>query len=96
MWTASSDTIPRGKRSAAMLVTVFMNEGGMLVVAAPQGDILTEGFFRTPEETAEALEAMGYRRLLAVYPAAEIVVGTGMDPDDLSEVFLEVAGDAVG
>ena len=79
-----------------MPVTVFMNEEGMIVVATPQGDILTEGFFRTPEETAEALEAMGYRRLLAVYPAAEIVVGTGIDPDDLSEVFLEVAGDAVG
>ena len=79
-----------------MPVTVFMNEGGLIVVATPQGDILTEGFFRTPEETAEALEAMGYRRLLAVYPAAEIVVGTGIDPDDLSEVFLEVAGDAVG
>ena len=78
-----------------MPVTVFMNEGGLIVVATPQGDILTEGFFRTPEETAEALEAMGYRRLLAVYPAAEIVVGTGIDPDDLSEVFLEVAGDAV-
>ena len=64
-----------------MPVTVFMNEMGMIVVANPQGDILTEGFFRTEEETDEALEAMGYQRLLTVYPAAEIVVGTGLDPD---------------
>ncbi len=78
-----------------MPVTVFMNEMGMIVVANPQGDILTEGFFRTEEETDEALEAMGYQRLLTVYPAAEIVVGTGLDPDDLSEVFLEVSRDAV-
>ncbi len=78
-----------------MPVTLFMNEIGMIVVANPQGDILTEGFFRTEEETDEALEAMGYQRLLTVYPAAEIVVGTGLDPDDLSEVFLEVSRDAV-
>jgi len=78
-----------------MPVTVFMNEMGMIVDANPQGDILTEGFFRTEEETDEALEAMGYQRLLTVYPAAEIVVGTGLDPDDLSEVFLEVSRDAV-
>ena len=54
-----------------MPVTVFMNEMGMIVDANPQGDILTEGFFRTEEETDEALEAMGYQRLLTVYPAAE-------------------------
>jgi len=79
------------ERRAAMPVTVFINEVGMIVVANPQGGILTEGFFRTEEETEEALEAMGYRRLLTVYPAAEIVVGTGIDPDDLSEIFLESA-----
>jgi hypothetical protein len=37
---------------------------------------------------------MGYQRLLTVYPAADIVVGTGIDPDDLSEVFLESARNA--
>ena len=74
-----------------MPVTVFMNEVGLIVIANPQGGILAEGFFRTEEETDEALEAMGYQRLLTVYPAADIVVGTGMDPADLSEVFLESA-----
>ena len=78
-----------------MPVMVFMNAAGMIVVATPQGDILTEGFFRTDEETEEALEAMGYQRLLTAYPAAEIVVGTGIDPDDLSEIFLEASPDAV-
>jgi hypothetical protein len=39
---------------------------------------------------------MGYRRLLTVYPVAEIVVGTGIDPDDLSEVFLEAAQQVTG
>ena len=77
-----------------MPVTVFINEAGMIVVANPQGGILTEAFFRTEEETDEALEAMGYRRLLTVYPAAEIVVGTGIDPDDLSEIFLESSRNA--
>ena len=85
---------PPRERRAAMPVTVFINEAGMIVVANPQGGILTEAFFRTEEETDEALEAMGYRRLLTVYPAAEIVVGTGIDPDDLSEIFLESSRNA--
>jgi hypothetical protein len=74
-----------------MPVRVFMNPEGMVVVATPQGEILCEGFFRTEEETVDALEAMGYQRLLTAYPAAELVVGTGMEYEDLSEIFLEVS-----
>ena len=78
-----------------MPVTVFMNEAGMVVVANTQGDILAECFFRTEEETTEALGAMGYQRLLTAYPAATIVVGPGIDPVDLCELFLESSRDAL-
>jgi hypothetical protein len=74
-----------------MPVRVFINAAGIVVVATPQGEILRQGFFRTEEETVDVLEAMGYQQLLTAYPAAELVVGTGMEHEDLSEIFLEAS-----
>jgi hypothetical protein len=85
---------PAVERRDAMQVTVFMQETGRIVVANTQGDILTECFFRTEEETEEALGAMGYQRLLTVYPVATLVVGPGIDPDEVGELFLESSREA--
>jgi hypothetical protein len=72
-----------------MTVVVCMNEAGVIWIENVQGDILTECFFKTDEETEDALQRMGYPRLLTAYPAAHIAAGTGIDPADLDELFLE-------
>jgi hypothetical protein len=73
-----------------MTVTVYMDEVGAVWIANVQGDILAEGFFKTEDETEDELRHMGYHRLLTVYPTAHPAAGTGLDPAELSEVFLEV------
>jgi len=72
-----------------MTVTVCMNEAGAVWIENIQGDILAACFFKTEEETEDELLLMGYQRLLTAYPTAHIVAGTGIDPADLGEVFLE-------
>ena len=72
-----------------MTVTVCMNEAGAVWIETVQGDILAACFFKTEEETEDELLHMGYQRLLTAYPTAHIVAGTGIDPADLEEVFLE-------
>jgi hypothetical protein len=73
-----------------MTVTVCMNEAGAIWIENDQGDILAECFFKTAEETEDELRHMGYPRLLTMYPTAHMAAGTGMDPAELGEVFLEV------
>jgi len=66
-----------------------MNEAGAIWIENGQGDILAECFFKTAEETEDELRHMGYPRLLTMYPTAHMAAGTGMDPAELGEVFLE-------
>jgi hypothetical protein len=35
------------------------------------------------------LEHMGYSQLLHLYPAEEILVGPGIAPEELEEIFVE-------
>jgi hypothetical protein len=72
-----------------MDVTVCMNAAGMIWVENSQGTILGECFFKTDEETEDELRLMGYQRLLTVYPTAQVAVDTGMNADDMGELFLE-------
>ena len=78
-----------------MTVTVCMNDAGAVWIENVQGDILAECFFRTAEETEDELRHMGYHRLLTIYPTAHMAPGTGMDPAELGEVFLEAGTNAV-
>jgi hypothetical protein len=72
-----------------MTITVCMNAAGAVWIEDAQGAIVAPCFFKTAEETEDELQSMGYHRLLTAYPAAQIVAGTGMDPAELGEVFLE-------
>jgi hypothetical protein len=72
-----------------MTVTVCMNEAGAVWIENVQGDILAECFFKTAEETEDELQRMGYSRLLTAYPTAHLAAGTGIDPVELDELFLE-------
>jgi hypothetical protein len=72
-----------------MTVLICRQEAGAVWVENAQGDVVAPCFFKTAEETEAELEAMGYPRLLTVYPLTQIVAGPGMDPAELGEVFLE-------
>ncbi len=72
-----------------MQVKVFMNEAGVVLLENAQGNLLTECFFRTDDETEDELRDMGYQRLINTYPAAQITVGKGIAPEDIGELFLE-------
>jgi len=72
-----------------MQVTVFMNAAGVVWLENVQGHLLRECFFRTDEETEDALRHMGYKRLIRAYPVAQITIGEGIAPEDLGELFLE-------
>ncbi len=50
-----------------MTVTVYMDEAGAVWIANVQGDILAEGFFKTEDETEDALRHMGYPELSEVF-----------------------------
>jgi hypothetical protein len=58
-------------------------------VATPTGTLLTECFFKAPDETLEELEHRGYAQLLHLYPPEEIVVGPGIAPEEVEEIFVE-------
>jgi hypothetical protein len=73
-----------------MTITVYIDEAGAVWIANGQGDILAECFFKTEDETEDELRHMGYHRLLTVYPTAHFVAGTGLEPAELGEVFMEV------
>jgi len=73
-----------------MTITVYMDEAGAVWITSGQGDILAECFFKTEDETEDELRLMGYERLLTVYPTAHLAAGTGLDPAELGELFLEV------
>ena len=72
-----------------MQVMVSTDEAGVVWVATAQGHRLTTGFLKAADETPEALEAMGYPQLIQIYRAEEIVVGQGIAPDEVADIFLE-------
>jgi hypothetical protein len=71
-------------------VIVSRNDKEEVWVRTPTGDILAECFFKAPDETPEELEHMGYSQLLHRYPAEEILVGQGIAPDEVEDIFVEV------
>jgi hypothetical protein len=72
-----------------MQVMVSTDEAGMVWITTAQGNRLTEGFFKAPDETPEELEHMGYPQLIHLYPPAEILVGRGIALDEVEEIFVE-------
>src|SRR5437870_5795720 len=80
---------PRKERNNPMQVMVSTDEAGVVWIATAQGNRLTEGFFKAADETPEELERMGYPQLIQIYPAEEILVGRGIAPEELEEIFLE-------
>ena len=72
-----------------MQVMVSTDEAGVVWIATAQGNRLIEGFFKAADETPEELEAMGYPQLIQLYRAEEILVGPGIAPDELADIFLE-------
>ena len=76
-------------RQHAMKIIVSMDARGWIVARNAQGDMLEECFFKTDDETDEALRAWGYRRLVHAYPATQIEVGEGIEPQEIDELFLE-------
>jgi hypothetical protein len=53
------------------------------------GHLLTECFFKAPDETPEELEHMGYPQLLHLYLPEEILVGPGIASEEVEEIFVE-------
>jgi hypothetical protein len=51
--------------------------------------LLTECFFKAPDETPEEVEHMGYPQLLHLYPPEAILVGPGIAPEEVEEIFVE-------
>ena len=72
-----------------MKIIVSMDQRGWIVAKNAQGEILRECFFKTDDETDEEISAFGYQRLVHAYPATQIEVGEGIDPEELEELFLE-------
>ena len=72
-----------------MHILVSMQADGRIVATTTQGQILAECFFKAEDETADELHQMGYARLLHIYGAATVEAGSGLEPTDLEDVFLE-------
>ena len=70
-----------------MPVLVCRQEAGAVWVENAQGDLVASCFFKTAEETEAELQAMGYPRLLTVYPVTQIVAGPGLDPPSWARSF---------
>ena len=70
-------------------VIVSKNDKEEVWVETPTGNLLAECFFKTPEETPEELEGMGYPQLLHLYTPSEILVGPGIAPEELEDIFME-------
>jgi hypothetical protein len=78
--------VHQAERTDAMQqVIVSRNDNEEVWVQTPTGHLLTECFFKAPEE----LEHMGYPQLLHLYPAEKILVGLGIAPEELEEIFVE-------
>src|SRR5207244_12883679 len=73
------------RRSSDLQVIVSRNDKEEVWVKTPTGHLLTECFFKAPDETPEELEHMGYPQLLHLYPPEEILVGPGITPDEVEE-----------
>ena len=58
-------------------------------ITTPNGDLLAECFFKAPDERPEELEHMSYPQLLHLYPPEEILVGPGIAPEEVEEIFVE-------
>jgi hypothetical protein len=82
-------TVHARVREDQMAVIVSMDNAGEVVVASPQGHLIAEGFFKAEDETPEELQQMGYRPLVTLYAPAQILVGRGVEPEDLADVFIE-------
>jgi len=77
------------RKDAMQQVIVFRNDKEEVWVKTPTGHLLTECFFKAPDETPEELEHMGYPQLLHLYPPEEILVGPGITPEEVEEIFVE-------
>jgi hypothetical protein len=66
-------------------IIVSRNDKEEVWVETLTGNVLAECFFKAPEE----LEHMGYPQLLHLYPAEEILVGQGIAPEAVEEIFVE-------
>ena len=76
-------------RGQTMKIIVWMDERGEIWAHHEQGDRREVCFFKTEEETEEELRAWGYPLLVDAYPAAQIEMGHGIEPEELAELFLE-------
>ena len=72
-----------------MQVMVSTDEAGVVWMTTAQGHRLTAGFLKAADETPEDLEHMGYPQLIQIYRAEEIVVGQGIAPEEVVDIFLE-------
>jgi hypothetical protein len=80
----------QAERSDAMQqVIISRNDKEEVWVETPTGNLLAECFFKAPDETPEELEDMGYPQLLHLYPPGEILVGPGIAPAELEDIFVE-------
>ena len=77
------------QRQQTVKIIVCMDEGGEIWVHDEQGDRREVCFFKTEEETEEELRAWGYPLLVDAYPAAQMEAGHGIEPQELTELFLE-------
>jgi hypothetical protein len=77
------------RKDAMQQVIVSRNDKEEVWVETPAGNVLAECFFKAPDETPEELEHMGYPQLLHLYPAEEILVGPGIAPEEVEEIFVE-------
>ena len=86
-----SRVVHQAERSDAMQhIIVSRNDQEDVWVATPTGNLLAECFFKAPDETPEELEHMGYPQLLDLYPPEAILVGPGIAPEEVEEIFVEV------
>ena len=75
--------------NAMQQVIVSRNDKEEVWVETPTGNVLVECFFKAPDETPEELEHMGYAQLLHLYAPEEILVGPGIAPEEVEELFVE-------
>ena len=77
-------------------IIVTRNNKEEVWVKTPTGHRLAECFFKAPDETLEELEHMGYPQLLRLYPPEEILVGLGIAPEEVEEIFVEACARSAG
>ena len=70
-------------------VIVSRNDKEEVWVKTSTGKILAECFFKAEDETPDELRQMGYQPLTEQYRRARIIVGAGLEAEDLPELFLE-------